>query len=228
MGKNLIELAKELDFSSQNILVDLENELADQYEYNVFDKFNNNIRKFILLTSIPYTIGKNINFELKQLWFNKCTKCHSVLNNRLFLSTGNLRPKIIVVGDAPSAFGGLFEDRTNEGLTGRVWVDKQSSIILRKALDLLGLHHVAWYTNLLKCSMINNIPSTTIEIKNCAVNIINEINLLKPKIALLLGNHVNENWSYEMKSYKVFHPSYIIRINKDYRWYANHIKEVLS
>jgi len=214
----------------QKKLILRENKKADKFKYNHIVDLET-YRKFLFFTSIPFVCG-DINFDLKDLWPHDCYKCDSTMNRRFF-PTGNLKPKIMVIGDAPSFRGGeecfeLYNSRDN----GRVWVNYKSrtSMILRKALNFLNLHHLCWYTNLLKCSVLDNRPSNMNEINNCFPNLKKEIELLKPKLLLILGNHVNSvfnSMNFNILIKKIYHPSYAVRIGMTYKDYAKHIKEVL-
>lgn len=206
-------------------LINFENALADSGKHLFID---NSIRDdlvsdYLLVCSIPFVFTEDIDFELSDVWPIKCSECDSVVN-RKFYPTGNLRPKIIVVGDAPSAYGGCFSER---GL-GRAWLDKRTCVLLRMALDKLNLHRFAWYTNLLKCSVPENRPSSKNEIKMCKRNLDNEMKFLKPKLAILLGKHVSDNWDYDIKSVSVYHPSYAVRVGMKVDGYAKHIKSKLK
>lgn len=218
-------MASNLDFDTQDILLEYENRYAKKFKYNVIRQLDPRTRHYLLLTSLPFTF-KDVDIDLKSLWPVKCNVCKTVLQ-RKFMPTGNLRPLVMVVGDAPSAFGGGFSAIAETGF-GRVWVDKQTSILLRTALNTLDIHRFAWYTNLLKCSVPGNRPSSSNEIINCSRHIENELKLLKPKLVILLGRHVADNWRYDIKSVSVYHPSFAVRSGWSYKMYAKHIHKKLE
>lgn len=215
-----------IGYDMQDVLIECENKYANAFKYNVVKRLTPKVEHYLMMTSLPFVFGR-FDFDLREVWPIECIMCKTVLKRR-FMPTGNLRPIVIVVGDAPSAFGGCFDKLTANGGFGRAWVDKVTSITLRMAMKELGLHYYAWYTNLLKCSVPNNRPSTDREILNCSFHMEKELKLLNPKFAILLGSHVAKNWNHDIKSVVVYHPSYVVRTGMKLKDYVKHIRKKIE
>src|SRR5260221_6105137 len=103
---DLIRLSQEMGLTEQRHLIHIENDFARKFKYNVFpdEEPDHALRHYLLMTSLPFVFGKDVNFPLQRLW-QKCSICkHSgphIMEDRLFFPTGNLRPKYMVIGDAP-------------------------------------------------------------------------------------------------------------------------------
>jgi hypothetical protein len=219
----LVKLTEILDFSSQHLLRDLEDELAQDYVVSCVLCGGADIKKYLMLTSLPFHFSKGLpKVQLEDLWPVACEECQSVVY-RHTMPTGNMHPRYIVVGDAPGVGDGALIDRFD-----RKWVYGPSSHLLRKALDKFGIYEECWFTNLLKCSTPENRPSSQEEVKTCSKYLLNEIKLLKPKRAIILGNHAWEMCpDLGIPKVKVYHPSYFVRKGGDWKQYAKHVKEVI-
>jgi uracil-DNA glycosylase family 4 len=220
-------------------LVEYENKLlrGGDYWHHVFDAKeveDEEVRQFLLLTTLPYVIGDDITFDKEDLWQPECVACVSlkgVIKNRLFLPLGNLRPSVFVVGDAPGWQGGYGQMYTEGEDIGRMWVNpgKETCDMIRGAMFEIGLHHKAWYTNLIRRSILRNEPSTDQEIETCTRHLEKELQLLQPKVVFLLGNHVTNHWPYDnIQVIGIYHPAYAVRKGMDIDAYAQHIKHQIA
>ncbi len=87
-----------------------------------------------------------------------------------------------------------------------------------KYLDDIGMYELSYFTNLVKCSTINNIKPNDEEISNCFNYIEHEINIIKPKIIITLGNlakNIINNKYKDIKIYNLYHPTYVFSYNKN-------------
>lgn len=235
--RSLVKLSNSLDWSSQKSLIEMENDLVGDFHYNNIPYQDlSSYMHFLSLTSIPFIIEDDPSYKakkrLQKMWevdCHTCCKCSSrIMCERLFFPTGNLHPQVIVIGDAPAHRGGYGDEYILGETIGRIWVGKVTSHILRKALIILNLHHKAWYTNALKRSVYENLPSNDAERTACRKHLDLEIALLRPHFALMLGNHVQDKVDLSIPKVKVFHPSFIVRSNYNAEWYAKHIKNRLN
>lgn len=224
VSKNLIKFSKNINNVTHHKLILKENFLASKFFYNNclgFREYEQAYKKYIRYTSIPFCF-KNLNIDLKDLWDVDCSKCSSVVDLKVF-PTGNLNPDIFVVGEAPSALG----DYSVYGNSfGRAWVHGRTSNLIREALSFLKVHHLSWYTNILKCPIPGNKEISKEAIDNCYFYFKKELSILKPKIALILGKAAKKVWDYwgfKTKAYFVYHPAYYARLRKSSKNYAKHI-----
>lgn len=218
----LVKMAKTLSFGSQSILRLVEDEFAKEFKINLFDYNSIKVEHYLLLTSLPFSFS-SVDIELEDLWHLNCKKCKTVIYRKT-MPTGNLKPRIFVVGDAPGVGDGEKKDRFD-----RVWVYGQSSHLLRKALFDVGIYFDCWFTNLLKCSTPKNRPSTDREVKACISQLEIEIKLLKPKKILLLGRNVQDKFpDFGIPTISIYHPTHFVRKGLDYKKYAEIIREGLK
>lgn len=110
-----------------------------------------------------------------------CTKCDICTANNYtpLIGDGNLNANIMFVTKNPST----FEIKNNVPL-----VDK-SGLLFQKYLDLFNFSRdIVYITNCVKCRTPSNRLPTDTEIYNCRDYLEQEINEVKPKIIMLLGN----------------------------------------
>lgn len=233
----LIKLSQRLTFKTQNELRELEDELVNNEGF-ILNVLNSNIKehmKYICLTSLPFTLKNEfdhgINEYIYGMWdYTNCIKCSNVVFRRT-LPTGNINAEYMIIGDAPGVGNGAKKT------LDRALVYGPSSHILRKALIKNKIIHKCWFTNLLKCAKPNNDKSTINNVISCRNYLLNEISIVKPKVIILLGNHVRQQFEHmypkvfifnEIKIVKINHPSYIVRSNKTLDMYIEQIKEVIK
>jgi DNA polymerase len=106
----------------------------------------------------------------------KCKKCALNKNRyKIVYGIGNSKGDCLIISDPPT---------TDENLNGRPFVDKIRDIFL-KILDKLEIKPTNLYiTNITKCK------ATIIdynEMRKCLPNLIDQINVIKPKIILVFG-----------------------------------------
>lgn len=218
----LLRFAKKITFNTQVLLRAVEDKIAVNYEFNIFRKFNSDVSRYLLLTSLPFSFV-DVSINLEDLWNLDCRECKTVIYRKT-MPTGNLKPEFFIVGDAPGVGNGELSDRFD-----RVWVYGQSSHLLRKALFKIGIYFNCWFTNLLKCSTPKNRPSTDREVRACSLQLEREISLLQPKKIFLLGGNVQSMFhDFGIPTINVYHPTYFVRRGIGYREYSEHLKEKLK
>lgn len=224
--KSLIQLTKSVNFKTHKVLTNVEDEIAKNYKVIKIkkdDELDKEAMRYLLFTSLPYTLTKN-NVDAAELWSGprKCELCIDTQCHKKALPVGNVHPEWIVIGDAPGE-GGEFD------CFNRAWVGGPSSQLLRKALFANKVYHKTWFSNLLKCATPGNRKSYDEEIDNCERFLKKELEILKPKKAIILGKHAQEKcMKLEIPSFNIYHPAYFVRNGKDYKLYAKHIKEVIE
>jgi len=118
--------------------------------------------------------------ELKKEVEN-CTKCELYKSrNNVVFGDGNPRSKIFVVGEAP----GYYEDKTGKPFVGR------SGKLLDKIFAACGFkreEHI-YIGNIIKCRPPDNRMPTCEERENCFPYLLKQIEIINPKIIILLGS----------------------------------------
>jgi len=149
-----------------------------------------------------------------------CNKC-GLANRRsnVIFGEGNSHAPIIIIGEAPGK---------DEDLKGRPFVG-HSGQLLDKILDACGFnrtHHI-YISNIIKCRPPGNRIPFPEEVRICKPYLLQQIDLIKPKILILLGatalksligpemriTKVRGNW-IEWNNYlamPVYHPSALLR-----------------
>ncbi|MFA5733054.1 MAG: uracil-DNA glycosylase family protein [Acidithiobacillus sp.] len=232
--KRLVELSKNLKFKDQYILRQEEDKVAQfGFCYNCLEINSTNYKedkamRYLLLTSLPYSIDGTHISDIDLWECRNCTKCQDYQDIivRRTMPTGNINAKYMIIGDAPGMGDGPKDT------LDRVFVYGPSSKILRLALYELGIYHKCWFTNLLKCAKPNNVQSERHNIVACRNSLANEISIIEPEIIISLGNHVDSmlrelNILNDIKCHKVYHPSYFVRLGKNRFEYAEHINNEL-
>ena len=149
-----------------------------------------------------------------------CNKCVlSKTRNNVIFGEGNSHAPIVIIGEAPGKDEDL-QDRPFVGYSGQ---------LLDKILDACGFnrtHHV-FISNIVKCWPPGNRIPSPVEIEVCKPFLRQQIELINPKILILLGatalksmigpdmkiTKVRGNWiSYENRlAMPVYHPSALLR-----------------
>jgi len=174
-------------------------------------------------------ICKQQTFENLNKRIQQCRKCNlsnlSVNQKNVATGSGKLlgwggtveQCKIMLVGQNPSharyaglelAFGGPAGD--NQGV-GKRFID------LLKSIDIFDK---IYCTNLVKCSSVTNEINLD-NAQNCIGHLIEEYDIVKPKIVIALGKQVFDtlttlfnNYSICAKLFQTYHPSWIYRYKK--------------
>ena len=156
---------------------------------------------------------------------NNCKKCslHLERNNVVFCS-GNPHSNLMVIGEGP----GQQEDETGLPFVGR------SGQLLTKMLASVDIHRDDIYiANTVKCRPPNNRTPELNEMESCQNYLIRQIQLVQPKILILLGaaslrdilgnkfkiTKCRGQWfrldvdymDDQLNVMPVFHPSYLLR-----------------
>jgi len=157
----------------------------------------------------------------KVLYCDKCDICVHNKHNPVW-GYGNENADIMFVGEAP----GATERRLGLPFVGT------SGKAFRRMLDLYGFNDNNCYiTNVIKCRPPANRTPDLLEIVNCIPYLGMELNVVKPKIVVLVGNTAlrtfynnfnlsisKNNARYDVKGNRLligmYHPSYILR-NQD-------------
>ncbi|MAQ73417.1 MAG: uracil-DNA glycosylase [Gammaproteobacteria bacterium] len=163
---------------------------------------------------------------LKEIVSN-CTKCelHKSRDKTVF-GSGNESARILFIGEAP----GRDEDKEGEPFVGR------AGKLLTEMISSINLNREDIYiTNTVKCRPPSNRNPSDEEVKSCADYLENQIELIKPKIIILLGkvaaNRIIKNdqpiaelrkktFFFEPKNIPIivfYHPAYLLRNPKDKR-----------
>ncbi len=155
--------------------------------------------------------------------YTNCTKCDiSLVRNKVCIATGSRSADIMIVGENP----GYHEDKQGVPFVGL------SGKLLDTYFNICGFSREYIYiTNAVKCKTPKNYVPTDLEIDNCRPYLIDEINTVKPKILIALGNTAfksifmyNSNTYYKfsnvvgkwftwnnIKCMAMYHPSFILR-----------------
>jgi len=162
-------------------------------------------------------------FELLKQEVNQCTKCSlSKTRTHVVFGEGNRNAEIMCIGEGP----GYYED-----IQGRPFVGK-SGQLLDKILDVCGFNrneHV-FIANIVKCRPPNNRDPLPEERETCIPHLYKQIELIKPKIIVLLGatalkglidpnakiTQVRGQWMQwkDLWVLPTFHPSALLRNEK--------------
>ena len=143
--------------------------------------------------------------------------------NRLVVGSGNILAHLVVVGEAPGA---------QEDLEGIPFVGK-SGRFLKNLLEVSGIniYEEVYFCNVIKCRPPGNRKPSSREISIHKPWLIQQINLVNPKVVILAGNtamktilEVNKPISqlrgkwFDLKGINyipIFHPSYLMRFSKN-------------
>jgi uracil-DNA glycosylase family 4 len=114
-----------------------------------------------------------------------CTRCSlSATRTQTVFGVGNLQAEWLVVGEAP----GAEEDARGEPFVGR------AGQLLNAMLRAIGLARDAVYiANVLKCRPPNNRDPSAAETAECSPYLERQIELLKPKVMLVVGRIAAQN-----------------------------------
>ena len=118
---------------------------------------------------------KEIEREIKN-----CRKC-DLFKNRTnpVPGSGSYKSKIMLIGEAP----GYWEDKKGEPFVGKAgkFLDELLLLIGRRREEV-------FITNVVKCRPPNNREPTEEEVKACTPYLDRQIEIIKPKIIVTLGN----------------------------------------
>ena len=161
-----------------------------------------------------------MSLELLKEEVLNCNKCGlAKTRNKVIFGEGNSHAPIVIIGEAPGK---------DEDLQGRPVVG-YSGQLLDKILDACGfnrIHHV-FISNIIKCRPPGNRVPLPEEIKVCKPFLLRQIEIINPKILILLGatalktmsgpemriTKTRGNWiNWENRlAMPVYHPSALLR-----------------
>lgn len=118
----------------------------------------------------------------------KCTDCQLYRNRKNAVpGEGSIEKGIMIIGEAPGY---------NEDLQGRPFVGKAGKL-LEDLLSIAGLKRdEVFITNVVKCRPPNNRQPEEAEIDTCSKYLEKQINAIKPKIIVCVGN-VSSNFIFK-------------------------------
>lgn len=166
-------------------------------------------------TSLPNSLDK------MQSFISSCHLCDLAKSRKnIVFGEGNINADLMFVGDVPSA----SEDSMAKAFVGR------SGELLNKIIqNVLGLKREDVYlTNIVKCRSQNDKALTNEQIHACVGYVLQQINIIKPKIIVALGSTSFQALSQQhliniqkargqiftcnnAKLIPTFHPSYLLR-----------------
>jgi len=162
-----------------------------------------------------------------QLYVRGCQACdlHKTRKQTVF-GNGHHKADWLIIGEAP----GADEDRQGEPFVGR------AGQLLTQMLRAIGLaREEVFITNVLKCRPPNNRDPNMTEITACQTYLYRQIELLEPKIILVLGRIAAQSLLnsdipigkmrgqlYHLEKYAIplvvtYHPAYLLRSPKEKR-----------
>ena len=175
----------------------------------------------------PLKNSLNIDLSTLKEIVSNCTKCElRKSRDKTVFGAGNESAKILFIGEAP----GRDEDKEGEPFVGR------AGKLLTEMISSINLNREDIYiTNTVKCRPPSNRNPSDEEVKSCADYLENQIELIKPKIIILLGkvaaNRIikidepitklrKKTFFFEPKNIPIivfYHPAYLLRNPKDKR-----------
>ena len=166
-------------------------------------------------------ISEKTSLDDLNLEANNCHQCVlAKTRNKVVFGKGNKNSNILIIGEAP----GKEEDLTAEPFVGRA-----GKLLTEILLSIKLTRGDVYITNTVKCRPPENRNPSSDEIESCASYLDQQINLISPKVIILLGKIAAErilNSSEPMASlrkkiyyYKdtkiptlvFYHPAYLLR-----------------
>ncbi len=123
---------------------------------------------------------------------SKCEKCElHKTRKKPVPGEGSINSRIMLIGEAPGR---------NEDEQGRPFVG-QAGKFLNQLLKEAGIRREEVYiTNIIKCRPQNNRDPTEKEIKSCSPYLDKQLNIIKPKAIITLGNYATK---YILRKFKL-------------------------
>ena len=112
----------------------------------------------------------------------RCKLCGELAKtrNKVVFGAGNIRAKLVFVGEAP----GADEDAQGLPFVGR------AGKLLTKIIEAMGFsREQVFICNVLKCRPPHNRPPAPGEVAHCRPFLKRQLELIKPKVIVALGNH---------------------------------------
>ncbi len=123
---------------------------------------------------------------------SKCEKCElHKTRKKPVPGEGSITSRIMLIGEAP----GRNEDEQGKPFVG------QAGKFLNQLLKEAGIRREEVYiTNIIKCRPPNNRDPTEKEIKSCSPYLDKQLNIIKPKAIITLGNYATK---YILRKFKL-------------------------
>jgi len=123
----------------------------------------------------------------------RCRHCtlHRSSDHVCIVGRGNPLANVVLLGEAPGA---------NEALTGKVF-SGQCGRLLNDVLRELQILDKVWITNVVKCRPPHNRNPTDNEIAKCGRYIIAEMDIIRPRAVLIMGNVAFNALGFSRKDY---------------------------
>lgn len=195
---------------------------------------NRLLKHLHLLQTIGYTYSKPFdfnlcntnNFELPnsleelKLLVQHCSLCEfSKYKTKIDFSQGNERAKILFIDETAS----IIDDNSNSIVLGR-----SGDLLINMIEKVLNIPHNEFYfTNIIKCKTALKKEPTPCEISSCKPYLNRQLELVNPKLVVVLGEKtfqslLNEKSSIEQVRGKIlnyngfdimpiYHPNYLLR-----------------
>lgn len=180
------------------------------------------IKQELNSTASVETIWNHLQERVKN-----CTACNLCQTRiQTVFGVGNQNAKLMLIGEAP----GATEDRRGEPFVG------QAGQLLDKMLAAIQLSRQEVYiANILKCRPPNNRDPQVDEVEKCLPFLLQQIDLIKPKLILALGRIAAQNLlktqtalgklrnqTFQFGEHKTpmivtYHPAYLLRNPADKR-----------
>lgn len=124
----------------------------------------------------------NAEIDALRTKIENCKLCAELAKtrNKTVFGSGSLQAKLVFVGEAP----GADEDEQGLPFVGR------AGQLLTKIIEAMGLtRDQVFICNVLKCRPPNNRPPAPGEVVNCRPYLKRQLEIIKPKVIVALGNH---------------------------------------
>jgi len=167
----------------------------------------------------------------------KCKLCSELARtrNKIVFGAGNIQAKLVFVGEAP----GADEDQQGLPFVGR------AGQLLTKIIEAMGMtRDQVFICNVLKCRPPHNRPPAPGEVVNCRPFLKRQLEIIKPKVIVALGNHAvkallqTEQGISQLrgtfKEYEgiplmcTYHPAYLLRSPGEKRKVWEDMKKVIQ
>ena len=169
----------------------------------------------------------HISLELLEKEGLKCQNCQLAQTRKnVVFGLGNQNAKLMIIGEGPGA---------NEDEQGLPFVGRAGDLLTKMLLAIKIEREDVYITNIVKCRPPQNRDPKPEEVKACIHFLKKQIELIKPKVLLLLGRvagntlfEINEtlgnlrekNLSYEkIKTFITYHPAALLR-NPNWKKFA--------
>jgi DNA polymerase len=171
-----------------------------------------------------------------------CKLCEISKEHYRGIGYGNIYSKIMFVAINPGFI--IKKLQTKDVSPFGLWTEseknaKHSGIFFRKFLKKLNMTKEDFYiTNLVKCPTYKNRPVFLNEIQNCNRYLEQEIQLMKPKLVVALGQSAAASFNIPIHNkviiknavyyISIWHPAYILRNNFLFDKWLNNFKEAIK